>query len=82
MFVWDAGERLLRYVYWSNGREMEELTTANKQCAGKDLVEGVLRVYLAEFFLRDDTFTVKLGKPTLQGPTDTVTSLVKTFEAL
>ena len=76
-FIGKEGEKMLKYVYWSNGRETEEPTAANKQCAGKDLVELVLRVFVVEFFLRYDTFTVKLGKPTLQGPTVTITSLVK-----
>ncbi|KAI9109425.1 hypothetical protein K1719_019479 [Acacia pycnantha] len=70
------GEKLLKYVYWSNGRETEEPTVANKQCAGKDLVVLMLRVTLVELFLRYDTFTVKLGKPLL-GPTVTITSLTK-----
>ncbi|XP_028777073.1 allene oxide synthase 3-like [Neltuma alba] len=76
-FMGEEGEKLLRYVYWSNGRETEEPAAANKQCAGKNLVELVLRIFTAEFFLRYDSFTIKLGKPTLQGPTVTITSLVK-----
>ncbi|KAF8028322.1 hypothetical protein BT93_E1054 [Corymbia citriodora subsp. variegata] len=50
------GEKLLRYVYWSNGRETDGPTAGNKQCAGKDLVLNVCRVVLVELFLRYDTF--------------------------
>ncbi|CAN1133587.1 Allene oxide synthase 1, chloroplastic [Linum perenne] len=37
-FVGKEGEKLLKYVYWSNGRETEDPTAGNKQCPGKDLV--------------------------------------------
>ncbi|KAI9128458.1 hypothetical protein K1719_001451 [Acacia pycnantha] len=74
-FVGEEGESLLKYVYWSNGRETENPTAGNKQCPGKNLVELIQRVFLVDFFLRFDTFTVKLGKPTL-GPSVTITSLV------
>ncbi|KAK4265834.1 hypothetical protein QN277_026833 [Acacia crassicarpa] len=76
-FLGEEGEKLLKYVYWSNGQETEKPAAANKQCAGKDLVELVLRVFMVELFLRYDSFTVKLGKPTVQGPTVTITSFVK-----
>ncbi|KAI9127855.1 hypothetical protein K1719_000848 [Acacia pycnantha] len=75
-FIGEEGESLLKYVYWSNGRETEDPTAGNKQCPGKNLVELILRVFLVDFFLRFDTFTVKLGKPTL-GPSVTITSLVR-----
>lgn len=52
------GEKLLKYVYWSNGRETDDPTVENKQCAGKDLVLLVSRLMLVEFFLRYDTCTV------------------------
>ncbi|KAI6677825.1 hypothetical protein NL676_038621 [Syzygium grande] len=55
------GEKLLRYVYWSNGRETDDPTVGNKQCAGKDLVLLVCRVTLVELFLRYDTFDVECG---------------------
>lgn len=75
-FVAEGGEKLLKYVYWSNGRETEGPTEENKQCPGRDLVVLMLRVTLVELFLRYDTFKVKLGKPLL-GPTVTITSLTK-----
>lgn len=53
------GEKLLKYVYWSNGRETEEPTAENKQCPAKFLVVLLSRVMLVEFFLRYDTFTVQ-----------------------
>ncbi|XVE94105.1 hypothetical protein REPUB_Repub01dG0252500 [Reevesia pubescens] len=55
------GEKLLKYVYWSNGRETEDPTVENKQCPGKDLVVLLCRVLLAELFLRYDTFEVETG---------------------
>ncbi|KAJ6692612.1 HYDROPEROXIDE LYASE [Salix purpurea] len=75
-FVGD-GEKLLKYVYWSNGRETEDPTAENKQCPGKDLVLLVSRVFLVEFFLRYDTFTVETAKALALGSTVTFTSLIK-----
>ncbi|XP_073041398.1 allene oxide synthase 3-like [Primulina eburnea] len=57
-----AGEELIQYVYWSNGRETEDPTTENKQCPGKDIVVMLSRLMLVEFFLRYDTFQVESGK--------------------
>ncbi|XP_078430550.1 allene oxide synthase [Wolffia australiana] len=54
-FVGD-GEKLLRYVVWSNGPETENPTPDNKQCAGKNFVVLVARLLLAEIFLRYDSF--------------------------
>ncbi|KAF4391551.1 hypothetical protein G4B88_030702 [Cannabis sativa] len=51
------GEENLKYVFWSNGRETEDPSVDNKQCAGRDLVVLMARVLLVEFFLRYDTFT-------------------------
>lgn len=56
------GEKLLDYVYWSNGRETDEPTAENKQCPGKDLVVVLCRLMLVEFFLKYDTFEVESGK--------------------
>lgn len=56
-FLGEEGEKLLSYVFWSNGRENEEPTLANKQCAGKDLVITVARLLIVELFLRYDSFT-------------------------
>ncbi|KAL9333432.1 hypothetical protein Peur_073571 [Populus x canadensis] len=75
-FVGD-GEKLLRYVYWSNGRETEDPTAENKQCPGKDLVLLLSRVLLVEFFLRYDTFTVETASALALGSTVTLTSLIK-----
>ncbi|KAL3580583.1 hypothetical protein D5086_018418 [Populus alba] len=75
-FVGD-GEKLLRYVYWSNGRETEDPTAENKQCPGKDLVLLLSRVLLVEFFLRYDTFTVETSSALGLGSTVTFTSLIK-----
>ncbi|KAI9128132.1 hypothetical protein K1719_001125 [Acacia pycnantha] len=72
------GEKLLKYVYWSNGRETEEPSKDNKQCPAKNLVVLLCRIMLVEFFLRYDTCTVDAGKsnPNL-GASVTFTSLTK-----
>ncbi|KAL9418043.1 hypothetical protein AB3S75_040949 [Citrus x aurantiifolia] len=70
------GEKLLKYVYWSNGRETEDPTAENKQCPAKNLVVLLSRVFLVEFFLRYDTFTVEAGK-LLTGSSATIKSLTK-----
>ncbi|KAF8405096.1 hypothetical protein HHK36_009994 [Tetracentron sinense] len=75
-FVGEEGEKLLKYVYWSNGRETENPTEGNKQCPGKDLVVLVSRLMLTEFFLRYDTLKVDVGK-LLLGSSVTVKSLTK-----
>ncbi|KAK7257905.1 hypothetical protein RIF29_32223 [Crotalaria pallida] len=74
-FVGD-GEKLLKYVLWSNGRETEEPTPDNKQCPAKNLVVLMCRLFVVELFLRYDTFTVEF-KPLVLGPTVTVKSLTK-----
>ncbi|KAK9286244.1 hypothetical protein L1049_014631 [Liquidambar formosana] len=70
------GEKLLKYVYWSNGREIDDPTVENKQCPAKDLVVLLSRVMLVEFFLRYDTFTVEVGT-LLLGSSVTIKSLTK-----
>ncbi|KAK2978370.1 hypothetical protein RJ640_016472 [Escallonia rubra] len=74
-FVGD-GEKLIKYIYWSNGREIDDPTVENKQCPAKDLVVLLSRVMLVEFFLRYDTFTVEIGK-LLLGSSVTIKSLTK-----
>ncbi|XP_021738528.1 allene oxide synthase 3-like [Chenopodium quinoa] len=75
-FVGEKGETLLKYVLWSNGRGIDEPTMHNKQCPGKNLVELLPRVFLAEFFLRYDTFLVEIGT-LLSNTTVTFLSLKK-----
>lgn len=70
------GEKLIKYVYWSNERETEDPTADNKQCPAKDMVVLLSRMMLVELFLRYDTFTVEVGK-FLLGPTVTFKSLTK-----
>ncbi|XP_045799325.1 allene oxide synthase-like [Trifolium pratense] len=68
------GEKLLKHVFWSNGRETEEPTVGNKQCPGKDFVVLFSRLLVVELFLRYDTFSIQVGKsPT--GSAVTFTSL-------
>ncbi|XP_045826966.1 allene oxide synthase 1, chloroplastic-like [Trifolium pratense] len=55
-FIGD-GEKLLKHVLWSNGRETDNATPNNKICPAKNLVVLWCRLYLVEFFLRYDTFT-------------------------
>jgi hydroperoxide dehydratase len=70
------GEKLLKYVYWSNGREIDDPTVENKQCPGKDLMLLLSRVMLVELFLRYDTFTIEAGRLPL-GSSVTFKSLTK-----
>ncbi|KAK3195600.1 hypothetical protein Dsin_026910 [Dipteronia sinensis] len=74
-FVGDQGKKLLKYVYWSNGRETDDPMAENKQCPGKNLVLLLSKV-MVEFFLRYDTVTVKAGKLPL-GSSVTFKSLTK-----
>ncbi|KAF3341880.1 allene oxide synthase 2-like protein [Carex littledalei] len=60
------GEKLLQYVYWSNGRETDEPAITNKQCPGKDIVVLVGRLFVVELFLRYDTFTGEIGELPLE----------------
>ncbi|WCJ33827.1 allene oxide synthase [Euphorbia peplus] len=76
-FVGKEGEKLLKYVYWSNDRETTDPTVENKQCPAKDLVVLLSRVMLAELFLRYDTFTAEIGKAVGLAPSVTFTSLTK-----
>ncbi|KAM3302822.1 allene oxide synthase 2, chloroplastic [Capsicum chacoense] len=73
-FVGKEGERLLKHVLWSNGPESESPTLENKQCAGKDFVVFVSRLFVIEFFLRYDTLEVDVGTSPL-GAKITITSL-------
>ncbi|KAJ7967379.1 Allene oxide synthase [Quillaja saponaria] len=70
------GEKLLKYVYWSNGRETENPTAEDKQCPGKNLVVLVSRLIIVEFFLRYDTFKVEEAKELLAS-TINIKSLTK-----
>ncbi|CAM8917403.1 unnamed protein product [Rhodiola kirilowii] len=58
-FMGKEGGKLLKYVYWSNGRKTDISTAENKICPGKDLVVLLSRVLLVEFFLRYDTFSIE-----------------------
>jgi hydroperoxide dehydratase len=60
-FTGDEGAKLLKYVYWSNGRETENPSVDNKQCPGKNFVVLVGRLFLVELFLRYDTFTAEVS---------------------
>lgn len=73
-FVGEEGEKLLKHVLWSNGPETENPTVENKQCAGKDFVVLVSRLFVTEFFLRYDTLDVDVGTSPL-GAKVTITSL-------
>nr|WEL36418.1 allene oxide synthase [Cymbidium ensifolium] len=75
-FVGEEGERLLRYVVWSNGPETEGPTLENKQCAGKDFVVLVARLLVIELFLRYDSFEIEVGSSAL-GSSVKLTSLKK-----
>ncbi|KAK7308542.1 hypothetical protein VNO77_42155 [Canavalia gladiata] len=70
------GEKLLKHVFWSNGRETEEPSPGNKQCPGKNLVVLLCRLFLVDLFLRYDTFEFDF-KASAFGPSITIKSLTK-----
>ncbi|XP_049356991.1 allene oxide synthase 3-like [Solanum verrucosum] len=70
------GEKLLKYVYWSNGKETDNPTVNDKQCPGKDLIVLLGRLLVVEFFRRYDTFEIEFGK-LLLGSKVTFKSLTK-----
>ncbi|KAK8696243.1 hypothetical protein V6N13_001379 [Hibiscus sabdariffa] len=75
-FKGEAGEKLLKYLLWSNGPETENTTVGNKQCAGKDFVVLVSWLFVAQLFKRYDTFEIELGEaPSGAAPAVTITSL-------
>ncbi|CAI0558732.1 unnamed protein product [Linum tenue] len=59
---------------WSNGPETEQSSVANKQCAGKDFVVMVARLFVVELFRRYDSFDVEVAASPL-GAKVTLTSL-------
>ncbi|KAJ0587604.1 putative hydroperoxide dehydratase [Helianthus annuus] len=69
-----AGEELLKYVTWSNGPETEGPTVGNKQCAGKDFVVLITRLFVVELFRRYDSFDIEVAASPL-GAKVTLTSL-------
>ncbi|KAL3350664.1 hypothetical protein AABB24_023209 [Solanum stoloniferum] len=70
------GEKMLKHVLWSNGRETENPAPDNKQCPGKDLVHLLGRLILVEFFMRYDTFTVEIT-PLFRAPNVAFKTLTK-----
>lgn len=72
----DGGEKLIKYVYWSNGRETEDPTVDDKQCPAKDMVVVLARMMVVEFFRRYDTFGVEHDR-LLLGSSLTFKSLTK-----
>lgn len=70
------GEKMLKHVLWSNGRETETPAPDNKQCPGKDLVQILGRLILVEFFMRYDTFTVEIT-PLFRAPNVAIKSFTK-----
>nr|QCF46584.1 allene oxide synthase [Pohlia nutans] len=59
-FMGPEGQKLIKYVFWSNGPETEKSTVHNKQCAGKDLVVTMARAFVAEMFLRYKDYTLEI----------------------
>ncbi|PIM97555.1 hypothetical protein CDL12_29972 [Handroanthus impetiginosus] len=75
------GEKMIKYVYWSNGRETEDPTAENKQCPAREMVVMMLRMMAVEFFLRYDTFSVETGR-LLLGSSVTFKSVTKATKQL
>ena len=57
-FMGSEGEKMLKYVLWSNGCETDETSTNNKQCGGKDIVVMVAWLFVAHFFLQYDSYSI------------------------
>ncbi|XP_057844134.2 allene oxide synthase 2, chloroplastic-like [Cryptomeria japonica] len=57
-FMGEEGEKLLKYVLWSNGPETEQTTVHNKQCAGKHFVVMISRLLVAHLFVHYDSFEI------------------------
>ncbi|GLJ05605.1 hypothetical protein SUGI_0021030 [Cryptomeria japonica] len=57
-FMGEEGEKLLKYVLWSNGPETEETTVNNKQCAGKNFVVMISRLLVAHLFAHYNSFEI------------------------
>ncbi|XP_017426671.1 allene oxide synthase 3 [Vigna angularis] len=70
------GEKMLKHVLWSNGKETEEASVSNKQCPGKNLVVLLCRLLLVDLFLRYDTFQFEF-KQSGFGPSITIKSITK-----
>eukprot|EP00252_Welwitschia_mirabilis_P015351 TRINITY_DN3373_c0_g1_i7.p1 TRINITY_DN3373_c0_g1~~TRINITY_DN3373_c0_g1_i7.p1 ORF type:complete len:480 (+),score=18.54 TRINITY_DN3373_c0_g1_i7:118-1557(+) len=49
---------LIAHVWWSNGPQTDNPMTENKQCAGKDVVVMTASLFVANFFLRYDSFSL------------------------
>ncbi|XP_031102625.1 allene oxide synthase 3-like [Ipomoea triloba] len=55
------GKRLIEYVYWSNGKGTDIPGANDKQCLGREMIILLSRLFLAELFLRYDTFVVEVS---------------------
>lgn len=58
-FMGEEGEKMLKHLLWSNGRETDEPSADNKQCPANDITVMMAQLFLAHFFLRYDSFTLK-----------------------
>ncbi|GLJ09040.1 hypothetical protein SUGI_0100500 [Cryptomeria japonica] len=63
-FMGEEGEKLLKYVLWSNGPETEQTTVHNKQCAGKHFVVMISRLLVAHLFVHYDSFEIDTSTTT------------------
>lgn len=58
-FMGEDGQKMLKHLLWSNGRETDETSADNKQCAGqRDVVVSMAHLFLAHFFLRYNSFAI------------------------
>ncbi|EFJ10366.1 hypothetical protein SELMODRAFT_183932 [Selaginella moellendorffii] len=57
-FMGSEGAALLPHIVWSNGRETDSPTPTNKQCPGKNQAELIAVQFIAEMFLRYDSWEV------------------------
>ncbi|KAL1220595.1 Linolenate hydroperoxide lyase [Cardamine amara subsp. amara] len=60
-YIGQTGSKLLNYLFWSNGPQTGTPSTANKQCAAKDMVTLTACLIIADLFLRYDSVTGDSG---------------------
>jgi len=54
----DKGQKLLQYLFWSNGPQTDEPSVHNKQCAGKNIVVTLACLFVAHIYLRYDSVDI------------------------
>lgn len=67
-FMGEDGQKLLDYLYWSNGPQTGTPTESNKQCAAKDIVTLTASLVVAYILKKCES---------LSGNTSSITAIEK-----